>query len=94
MCREGVGGPLSIHPDFLGRFLNQRQLLEWAAYERLEPFNTERADARSSVEIYWLRQTMLENHNAKPEDYRLKFEDEEKTEAKQLMEEVAEIFAL
>lgn len=85
---------MSAHPDYLSKYLNNRQLLQWAAFERLEPFETERADARSGLEIFWLRQTMLEEHNAKPDDYRLKFEDEEKTEAKQLMEEVAEIFGM
>lgn len=85
---------MSVHPDYLSKFLNNRQLLQWAAFERLEPFETERADSRSGLEIFWLRQTMLQEHNAKPTDYQLKFEEEEKTEAKQLMEEVAEIFAL
>ncbi len=85
---------MSVHPDYLSKFLNNRQLLQWSAFERLEPFETERADARSGLEIFWLRQTMLEEHNAKPDDYRLKFEETEETEATQLMNEVAEIFGL
>lgn len=74
--------------------MNLRQLQEWSVYEKLEPFDTERADARSSLEIFWLRQTFLEGHDASPQDYRLRYEEEEQTEAKQLMQEVASLFDL
>jgi hypothetical protein len=94
LCREGIGGPLSAHPDYLGKYLNARQLREWSMYETLEPFDTERGDARSSLEIFWARQTWVENHNASPDDYRLKFEEPEQNEATELMNEVREIFGL
>lgn len=97
LCREGIGGPLSVHPDYLGKYLNRRQLLEWAAFERIEPFESDRADTRSSLEIYWLRQTFLDGHAAKPEDYRMRWTDDAEsppTEAVQLMHEVAQLFSL
>ncbi|MBL8819085.1 MAG: hypothetical protein JNL58_23855 [Planctomyces sp.] len=91
LCREGVGGHLSAHPDYLGQYLNARQLMEWQAYERLEPFEPERADARSALETFWLRQTMLEKHNAEPEHYRIRWEPKTETEAAGLFAEMREI---
>jgi len=91
LCRE-LGFP---HPDFLDIVLNFRQLKEWAAFERLEPFEPERADIRQALHTWWMRETWLEKHSAKPTDYRLNLEgDEEPTEAEFLMNEVLEIFSL
>jgi hypothetical protein len=72
-------------------------LREWAAFENIEPFESDRADTRSSLEIYWLRQTFLDGHDARPADYRPRWTDEPEmpqTEAVQLMHEVAELFDL
>jgi hypothetical protein len=75
--------------------LNYRQVAEWAAFERLEPFEPERADARSALQTYWIRSAWIENHTNQPSDYRLRFEDkEEQTEAAILMAEVADMFGL
>jgi len=90
LCRE-LGFP---HPDYLGRWLNHRQLREWAAFESLEPFEPERSDARSGLQTYWMRAAWLENHKGTPTDYMVRFEETEDTEAAQLMREVAELFDL
>jgi hypothetical protein len=91
LCRE-LGYP---HPDYLGRYLNRRQLDEWAAFERIEPFEPERADIRQSLDTFWVRETWLEKHTGQPKHYRVNFEGEpEKTEADILMDEVKEMFSL
>jgi hypothetical protein len=70
-------------------------LLEWLAFERLEPFETERADQRQSLHTFWMRQTWIEDHKGRPADYCLDFEGEkEKTEADILMDEVKDLFNL
>jgi hypothetical protein len=85
---------LSAHPDYLGKMLNARQLREWAMYETLEPFEPERADARSSYLIFWMRRTYLDGHTGTPDDYRIHWEEPDVNEATELMNEVREIFGL
>lgn len=91
LCRE-LKCP---HPDFLTRILNYRQIREWAAFERIEPFETERADVRQSVATWWERQSWIENHTAEPSVYQLNLKGaEDKSEAEILMDEVKELFSL
>lgn len=89
-----MGGLLSVHPDYLSTFLNVRQLLEWAAYERMEPFDTERGDSRSAFEMFLFRDTLIEDHKGTVDDYRLRYEEKERTEAAALMQDVADMFSL
>jgi len=83
------------HPDFLFRVLNYRQLAEWAAFERISPFEPERADARQSLHTFWMRETWIEKHNAKPSDYALDLDGKPaQTEADVLFGEIADLFDL
>jgi len=41
-----VGCP---HPDFLNRLLTVRQIREWIAFYRIEPFGESRADWRQAI---------------------------------------------
>lgn len=87
MC--GVGA--AAHPDELEERLNRRQLLEWIAFARIRPFGEHRADIRSALQTFWLRNAWLENLEHTPEDYMPDFGDGPGlTEATMILNEIRE----
>jgi hypothetical protein len=73
----GVGGPYSLHPDFLESQLTRSQILEWQAFYRIRPFGSKRDDIRSGTQTYWLLSGLLTDPPAdhSPKKYQLQFGD-------------------
>ena len=77
MCLCGVGGPYSLHPDFLESQLTRTQILEWLALYRISPFGRKRDDQRSAAQTYWLLSGLLTEppSDHSPAKYQLQYND-------------------
>lgn len=78
LCLLGVGGPDSIHPDYLNERLTFEQLADWLAFYRIRPFGTKRDDLRQALATFWSVSCQVteapEDHS--PKKYMLHFDDE------------------
>jgi Protein of unknown function (DUF4035) len=70
--------------------LNKRQLLEWAAFAKMEPFGALRDDYRTALQTYYLRAAWIEGDSGRPSDFLPQFEEVETTEADEIMAEISE----
>lgn len=69
--------------------LNYRQLREWIAWAEIEPFGEKRADLRSALQTFWLRQAWVDEDRT-PADFCLDLgtSAEPENEADRIMQEI------
>ncbi len=83
-----IGGPDCLHPDYLEQRLTRRQIMEWLAYRRIEPFGDERSDLRHANTTFWIRSAMVNDEGRQPSDFQLRFSDPDVTEADEILTDI------